>query len=174
MIKYQLICAQDHEFEGWFSNSSAFDDQKAAGYVDCPICGTNDVRRALMAPNLNSPKSRKNPDAPAVPQMQDVPQEIVSNQPPKPNADENPLAQLSPADQAAVVGAAMSALRDMHKKVKKDFTNVGDKFADEARKMHYGEEEQKPIYGTTSQEERDELEDEGIIYHHLPDLPPEH
>ena len=72
------------------------------------------------------------------------------------------------------MGAAMTLLRDMHKKVKQDFTNVGDKFADEARQMHYGEKDQNPIYGTTTQEEREELEDEGILYHHLPDLPPEH
>ena len=179
MIKYQLICQQDHEFEGWFSNASAFDEQSAAGYVECPICGAKDVRRALMAPNLNSPKSRQNPDVPAVPQADVLAQavsgtEAVVNDKPKTPPTDHPLDHLSPRDQSAVMGAAMTLLRDMHKKVKQDFTNVGDKFADEARQMHYGEKDQNPIYGTTTQEEREELEDEGILYHHLPDLPPEH
>ena len=176
MIKYQLICENAHEFEGWFSSSSSFDEQCANGYVDCPICASRDVRRALMAPNLNSPKKRKDADLPALPKPEDVTQELVSNKSSDTSqaSAENPLSHLSKDDQVAVVGAAMTALRDMHKKVKKDFTNVGDKFADEARSMHYGEKKQKPIYGTTSQEEREELADEGIIYHHLPDLPPEH
>ena len=188
MIKYQLICEKEHAFEAWFSNSSAYDDQLAAGYVECPICSSHEVRRALMAPNLNSPKTRKDPNLPALPQAEEVAQVLasadgVTNGAPQtdkdkvsgsaPSAPDNPLAKLSPSDQQALVGAAMTALRDMHKRVKKDFTNVGDKFADEARDMHYGDKANKPIYGTTTKDEREELEDEGIIYHHLPDLPPE-
>ena len=173
MIKYQLICQNEHEFEGWFSSSSSFDDQQKQGFVDCPTCGTIEVRRALMAPNLNSPKSRKNPELPALPEAEKV-ADIVTNNGPEAAKPDSPLASLSPAEQQAVVGAAMTALRDMHKRVKKDFTNVGNRFADEARAMHYGDKDQTPIYGTTTHEEREELEDEGIIYHHLPDLPPEH
>lgn len=178
MIKYQLICHQNHEFEGWFSSSASFADQQASGYVDCPICGSTKVRRALMAPNLNSPKTRKAPDRPVTPQDisqgQDIPQETVANQAHSAKGADTPLGNLSAADQKALLGAAMSALRTMHKTVKKDFTNVGERFADEARAMHYGEKDQKPIYGTTTQDEREELADEGVIYHHLPDLPPEH
>lgn len=121
------------------------------------------MRRALMAPNLNSPKQRKS-----------APQSSAEAAPVMAESTENPLAKLSPKDQAAVMGAAMSVLRDMHKKVKADFTNVGPKFADEARKMHYGEADSKPIYGTTTPDEREELSDEGIVFHELPDLPPEH
>ena len=171
MIKYQLICDNEHDFEGWFSSSSAYEEQLAKGYVDCPVCGSQSVKRALMAPNLNSPKTRQNPELPALPKADEIASEIS---PKDMSAAENPLAKLSPQDQAAVMGAAMSALRDIHTKVKKDFTNVGDKFADEARKIHYGETESKPIYGTTTQEEREDLADEGIVFHHLPDLPQEH
>ena len=59
MIKYQLICEKGHEFEGWFQSSDAFSEQCAAGILSCPICETVNVRRALMAPNLASPKTRK-------------------------------------------------------------------------------------------------------------------
>ena len=59
MIKYRLICDQNHEFEGWFADSAAFVSQQKAGYLTCPVCDSVNVRRALMAPNLNSPKTRK-------------------------------------------------------------------------------------------------------------------
>lgn len=161
MIKYQLLCVQEHDFEGWFSSSSAYDEQLASGYVACPICGSKDVRRALMAPNLNSPKARKDPELSAVPDHQaEMPSQTVTKN--------------STAEQAAMMGAAMSVLRDIHKKVKQDFTNVGYKFADEARAMHYGEKDQAPIYGTTTDDERSALDEEGITFHHLPDMPSEH
>ena len=60
MIKYQLLCDGEHEFEGWFQSSTGFDDQNARGLVSCPICDSSKVKRALMAPNLSSPKTRKN------------------------------------------------------------------------------------------------------------------
>ncbi|MCH2555527.1 MAG: DUF1178 family protein, partial [SAR116 cluster bacterium] len=59
MIKYQLICDKSHEFEGWFGDSAAFESQQEAGLLTCPVCGSADVRRALMAPNLASPKTCK-------------------------------------------------------------------------------------------------------------------
>ena len=59
MIKYQLICENEHEFEGWFQNSDAFSEQCAASLLSCPVCETVNVRRALMAPNLASSKDHK-------------------------------------------------------------------------------------------------------------------
>ena len=59
MIKYQLICDQNHEFEGWFQGSAAFDEQAANGLLRCPLCDSDQVKRALMTPNLSSPKRRK-------------------------------------------------------------------------------------------------------------------
>ncbi|MEM9234720.1 MAG: DUF1178 family protein [Pseudomonadota bacterium] len=57
MIKYALKCSQDHQFEGWFSNSADFDAQKEAGQLECPACGTSEVTKALMAPAVST--SRK-------------------------------------------------------------------------------------------------------------------
>ncbi len=59
MIKYQLICDQNHEFEGWFQASAAFDAQAESGLLRCPLCDSDQVKRALMTPNLASPKRRK-------------------------------------------------------------------------------------------------------------------
>lgn len=50
MIRYTLACSLDHEFEGWFGASSDFDDQSARGLIGCPVCGSTDVRKAIMAP----------------------------------------------------------------------------------------------------------------------------
>ena len=70
MIKYQLICHKSHEFEGWFGNSATFESQQESGLLTCPVCGSADVRRALMAPNLASPKTRKNDLAEKQPSVQ--------------------------------------------------------------------------------------------------------
>ena len=74
MIKYQLICDKSHEFEGWFGDSAAFESQQASGFLTCPLCGSAEVRRALMAPNLASPKTRKTDLAEQQPSVQPEPQ----------------------------------------------------------------------------------------------------
>jgi len=163
MIKYQLICHQEHEFEGWFSDSASFTSQVEKQLVDCPLCGSHQVRRALTAPNLNSPKMRKS----AQDASQTLP--LPSSMTARPSADNGEA-----MSQVEAMGQAMTALRQLHKKIQADFTNVGEKFATEARKMHYGETEAKPIYGTSTNEEREELAEEGIEFYQLPDAPNEH
>ncbi|HAQ36428.1 MAG: hypothetical protein CMF74_11395 [Maricaulis sp.] len=59
MIRYALICDGEHEFEAWFRNSSDFDEQAEAGLVECPLCASTAVKKAVMAPNIASPKRRK-------------------------------------------------------------------------------------------------------------------
>jgi hypothetical protein len=63
MIRYALACEHGHEFEGWFSASSDFDDQKARGLLECPVCGAHDVRKQIMAPAVAGTK-RNTPDLP--------------------------------------------------------------------------------------------------------------
>lgn len=176
MIKYQLICDKDHEFEGWFSSSSAYDSQLSQGLVECPICASHKVRRALMAPNLNSPKMRRS-------SKDKILQDMARAQDIMPDGNDNmagnvttnqPADTSQPGDAKQAMAMAMTMLRSIHKKIQADFTNVGDKFADEARKMHYGEKEAEPIFGTSTDEEREALADEGIEFHHLPDLPKDH
>jgi hypothetical protein len=58
MIRYALICDHDHEFEGWFANSDAFDDQRERGLVECPLCASKAVRKAIMAPSVAGTKRR--------------------------------------------------------------------------------------------------------------------
>jgi hypothetical protein len=164
MIKYQLICDQNHEFEGWFQASAAFDAQAESGLLRCPLCDSDQVKRALMTPNLASPKRRKAIEPP------------LADLAPKP-ANPTLAQQLAPpteSEQVQAFGAALAKLRQLQQKITKDCRDVGDNFAEEARKIHYGEAEVDGIYGRTTHEEREALEDEGIDVLDMPWLPPDH
>jgi hypothetical protein len=169
MIKYQLICDQNHKFEGWFQASTVFDAQAESGLLRCPLCDSDQVKRALMTPNLASPKRRKAIEPP------------LADHAPKP-ADPalvNPTLpqQLAPpikSEQVQGFGAALAELRQLQQKITKNCRDVGDNFAEEARKIHYGEAGAEGIYGRTTHEEREALEDEGIDVLDIPWLPPDH
>ena len=156
MIKYQLICGDDHEFEGWFADSAAFESQQDSGLLTCPTCGSASVRRALMAPNLASPKTRK--AAPPPPHM-------------APDSPAGPNAAVPPADAARRMHALMSEMRALQAKIREECRDVGDGFATEARKIHYGEVEPEGIYGNATPEEREALDEEGIAVMDIPWLP---
>ena len=134
MIKYQLICEEDHEFEGWFGDSAAFESQQESGLLTCPSCGTAGVRRALMAPNLASPKTRKS--AP-LPKDRDVPAP--------------PNAAALPEVAVRRTHARMSEMRVLQSKINDECRDVVDEFAEEARKIHHGEVESEGTYGKATE-----------------------
>ena len=190
MIKYQLICDLTHEFEGWFQTGAAFDAQNQAGLVTCPVCDSVKVRRALMTPNLASPKRRRD-DVRRLPMAETGHQahhQAGTNAPssqtasahvaaPKPDPSKPASAQDAPLQDApsqAALGEAIAQLRQLQRKVKSECRDVGTDFATEVRKMHYGDSEPENVYGQTSAEERESLADEGIDIVTLPCLPPEH
>ncbi len=163
MIKYQLICDKSHEFEGWFGNSATFESQQESGLLTCPVCGSADVRRALMAPNLASPKTRKTDLAEQQPSAQPEPQ-------PQPQAPQQASAALPPAA-ARKKHELMSEMRALQTKIRQECRDVGNDFAEEARKIHYGEVEPEGIYGQATAEEREALDEEGIEIMDMPWLP---
>ena len=163
MIKYQLICDKSHEFEGWFGDSAAFESQQESGLLTCPVCGSADVRRALMAPNLASPKTRKTDLAERQPSAQPEPQ-------PQPQAPQQASAALPPAA-ARKMQELMSEMRALQTKIREECRDVGNDFAEEARKIHYGEVEPEGIYGQATAEEREALDEEGIEIMDMPWLP---
>lgn len=163
MIKYQLICDKSHEFEGWFGGSAAFESQQESGLLTCPVCGSADVRRALMAPNLASPKTRKTDLAEQQPSAQPEPQ-------PQPQAPQQASAALPPAA-ARKMQELMSEMRALQTKIREECRDVGNDFAEEARKIHYGEVEPEGIYGQATAEEREALDEEGIEIMDMPWLP---
>lgn len=159
MIRYALICQQGHQFESWFQDSTAYDKQAKRGLVSCPHCGSAKVEKAIMAPRLSTTakKRRTSIEAPAT--ATDAPAAA-----PAPA----PVAMISPQEQE--IRAKLKELRDH---LTKNADNVGPKFPEEARKMHYGEIEHRSIYGVASPEEAKELSEEGIEFHPLPMLPDE-
>ena len=161
MIKYQLICDKSHEFEGWFGDSTAFESQQESGLLPCPVCRSADVRRALMAPNLASPKTRKT----------DLAEQQSSAQPePQPQAPQQASAALPPAA-AQKMQELMSEMRALQTKIREECRDVGNDFAEEARKIHYGDVEPEGIYGQATAEEREALDEEGIEIMDMPWLP---
>jgi len=67
MIKYALVCKHDHAFEGWFATSNDYEDQQAAGQVECPVCASRGVRKQIMAPSVAGTKAQAGLDQPPVP-----------------------------------------------------------------------------------------------------------
>ena len=158
MIRYSLVCDKGHEFESWFADSAAYDKQAKRKLVSCPHCGSAKVEKAIMAPRLSS--SGKKARAP-------IEAEVPSSAPETP-AVPAPVAMVSPQEQE--FRAKLKELRDH---LTKNADNVGNKFPEEARKIHYGEVEHRSIYGAASPEEAKDLAEEGIEFLPLPMLPEE-
>lgn len=155
MIRYSLICQDEHEFEGWFGSSSEFDDQQKRGFVECPVCGSTQITKSLMAPNVST--SRK--------------KEAARQPQPQPPQAEPSTDYVQPAALTSEQRAALGKLREMKQKILANADNVGEKFPEEARKIHYGEAEARGIYGKATLEDAAGLAEEGIDFLPLPDLP---
>ena len=162
MIKYALACERRHTFESWFADSSTYDKQAKRGLVSCPLCGSSKVEKAIMAPRLA--RSDKTIDVPA---PAPAPAAPPAGPVPAPQSAE-PVAMISPQEREL-----RSKLKELRDHLVKNAENVGRKFPDEARKMHYGEIEHRSIFGEASPQEAKELHEEGIEVHPLPVLPDE-
>lgn len=145
MIKFTLHCEHEHEFEAWFSSSASYDTQSRAKQILCPVCGSDDVSKALMAPNIVSSRQKQKADvANAGPVQEQMPPEVKD------------------------------VLRKVRKHVEENAEYVGPRFAEEARKIHYQEVEARGIYGEATTSELRVLQEDGIEFHPLPDLPEDH
>jgi hypothetical protein len=152
MIRYNLRCERGHAFESWFQSSQAYETQEKRKLVNCPSCGSAKVERAIMAPQIVSKKSRDR-TAPVPAAAADT---AVPSSTPLMMAQEREL---------------RAKLRELRDHIVKNADNVGERFPNEARKMHYGDIEHRPIYGEASPEEARSLIDEGVEVSPLPVLP---
>jgi hypothetical protein len=134
MIVFDLKCGQDHVFEAWFGSSSAYESQRERGLVSCPICGSVEIGKAVMAPAV-APKSNRAPDRP-VP-MHNAPDE-------------------------ARMRAIVEGLARAQAEALKESIWVGRDFAEKARAMHYGEEGHASIHGEVAPGEAKALVEEGV------------
>jgi hypothetical protein len=165
MIRYALNCTDGHLFESWFQNSAAFDKQKKRGLVTCPICGSDKVEKAIMAPKLARTDIER-PPAPTPPPP--LPLNPQTAMPPMPSV---PVGKSSVAIMSRQERELRQKLKELRDHVTKNANYVGGQFPEEARKMHYGEIEHRSIYGEASPDEAKALHEEGIEFHPLPILP---
>jgi hypothetical protein len=159
MIVFDLQCGPlGHRFEGWFGSTSDYEHQKSQGLVSCPMCGTGDVSKAVMAPNVGR-KGNQMASPVAKPGPTDhLPVQPVANTPLPPEAV-----------------AMLKAVAAMQTEALKSSTWVGEKFAEDARAMHYGEKDAVPIHGRATLQQAQELAEEGIPVAPVivPVIPPE-
>ena len=152
MILYQLNCDLQHSFEAWFKDGATCDRQLKRNTVECPACGSVKVAKALMAPRVGKKGNAR---------------EIAPIEAPSAPA---PIA--APAPKAAMIPAELrQALMEVRKQIESNCDYVGDKFADEARKIHEGESEARGIYGEATEEEHEELIEDGIDVSRIPWVP---
>lgn len=149
MIRYALRCDNEHEFDSWFRSSAAYDEQAKRRVLECPVCGSHTVDKALMAPGLVTGLATR--------------REV-------PARDEAPVMGGAAADAADAQKQAMmmSALRQH---VEATYEYVGDRFAEEARRIHYDEADARDIFGEVTLEEATELIEEGVAVAPLPGVP---
>lgn len=169
MIKYTLQCDDAHTFEGWFRNSGDFDSQCGRGLVACPVCGSSEVRKGLMAPAVSTARAKEALVSAARTEMQAreaavKPESAAGGQP----AAMQPSALLPKDLQQKEI---VEALRLVRARIIENSENVGANFAAEARKIHHGEAEERSIYGETTPKDAEALMEEGISVFPLPDLP---
>lgn len=132
MIAYSLRCHKGHEFEGWFRDSSAFDEQSGSGHLSCPSCKSVRIEKAIMAPAVSGTKKA-----------------VVRSK----ATEERQMRQFATG---------------LRKYVQQNADYVGPNFAEEARKIHYGETPDRHIYGEATARDAKELVDEGIDVAPLP------
>lgn len=160
MIVFDLRCKKDHVFEAWFKDSATFQEQVEAGVVRCPVCGSKRVEKALMAPNVTSRRQNKEASS-SLP--------ATAGEPAMPPAEAGGSVTTN-ADLEKVT-EVMRALTELRENVERECDYVGADFAEEARKIHYGETEARGIYGESSDEDAKALEDEGVEFARVPWIP---
>ena len=131
MIKYNLKCQNNHEFESWFSDSKEFEKLKKKKMLECIYCNSSNIKKSIMSPNvLNSESDNR-----------------------KLNSVES---------KSKEIAKIKKELKKIKKFVENNFKYVGNKFTQEVKDIHYNNKKDKNIYGTTTEQERDELKEEGI------------
>lgn len=168
MIKYTLRCANGHEFEAWFNCSATFEEQRVAELLRCPVCETSQVDKALMAPSVVTRKGRARPQPPS-----NV-AEVTEPSGPSPAADTSAPDTYSPVSSDPAHNKIGELLRQLRQHVEATTEDVGKRFAEEARKIHYEEVEPRGIRGEATAQEVEELQEEGVAVTPLPRLPDDH
>ncbi len=140
MILFDLKCGQGHVFEAWFKDGQSYAAQSQAREISCPRCANSEIVKAPMAPRVQ--KSR--------------------------GTGSGKFAERIPTAETEKEVVARKVLGELRRQVEDNCDNVGPNFAEEARKIHYGEADPRGIYGEASEAESSELDDEGVPHQRIP------
>ncbi len=156
MIKYKLkckseYCADKKEFDGWFQNINAYENQKHQGLINCPVCGGDKVVKLLTTPNLKTSKIKN---------LEEI--NNKNNNINKTHIESNSLLANNNLTNISTI------LRTIKKEIQKNSTFVGDEFVSKVRSMKEGKIIEKPIHGHGTQKEIQELRDDGIDVVNIP------
>lgn len=146
MIAYDFCCDKDHSFEMWFKDAATYERQAKRKLISCGVCGSTKVKKALSAPAISGTRSQNKGDA-------GLSKAYATN------------------PEAQKIAALMGQLAELRKQIEANADDVGDRFAEEARKIHYGEVEQRNIYGEASDADAEALAEEGIEFARIPWVP---
>ena len=146
MKVFDLQCSHGHCFEGWFGSEADFADQQARTLVDCPLCGDGHVQKMLSAPRLNLGRAKP----------QETQETHGDDSPARGTASTNEVALASPQTEAT------QALLHLARELLARTQDVGNRFAEEARKIHYGEAQARPIRGQATPQQTRDLLEEGV------------
>ena len=160
MIKYSLICkslycSNQNNFDGWFQNIEAFQNQKSKGLILCPLCGSDNIIKSLTTPSFRLNKVKLT--------NAEIEQNKLDNK--------NLRKAVKSNDQ---INDISTLLRAMKKEIKKNSEFVGDDFVKEARLMQEDKTKERSIYGNGSKKEIEELKDEGVEVLNIPWIPDDH
>jgi hypothetical protein len=157
-----LQCSQGHSFEGWFGSQGDYDAQRARGMVTCPACNDSDIVKKLSAPRLNLGHTAAANPVSASPEAQgDAAWQSSAGAPP-------PATPSLTSSDVRSVQQFQAVMLQMVRQVMAQTEDVGPQFAEEARKMHYGEKQERSIRGQATREETEALIEEGIDVVPLP------
>jgi hypothetical protein len=168
MIRYSLQCERGHAFESWFQDSASYDRQAKRGLVSCPACNSTKVEKSIMAPQI--PRKGRTTEQRIVEETSAKARsrrKSTDTSVPAPASTAVPAEPMLMSQQSELLGK----LRELRDHIKANADDVGQQFPEEARKMHYGEIEHRPIYGEASPTEAKALIEEGVDVIPLPALP---
>lgn len=171
MIIFDLICSENHVFEGWFGSSEDYHKQKQNNLLSCPHCGSNEVQKSVMAPNIGMKSNQRLSHRPHIdtsPTEQIVDIEAASNSAEVPKAVTKQMSNAENVAHAALDKVMVETLTKVQNALLKESTWVGHKFTDEVRAIHYGESDHRQIHGHVSKKQASDLIDEGIDIAPLP------
>ncbi|WP_181701066.1 DUF1178 family protein [Chthonobacter albigriseus] len=167
MISFTLCCSKGHHFDAWFRSSEDYDVQRERGLLSCPSCGSGEVGKGLMAPAVRTAERAEAVVAPL--QLVPAPPQAPVSAQPSPAASAFMQAAMASPEGQEILGR----LRELKAKLTANSEDVGSRFVEEARKIHYGEAPERAVHGQASLDDARALLEEGVEIMPLPVLPEE-